>query len=247
MSILFCIIGILCLLYCLSIGIFAGHGTLFFLVWAVIGIVLLLLSVILKRPQIKKRIPLWVQRGFWISFTAGILAFLVTELFILGGFNSKASDDADYIIVLGAQWKEKGPSYVLQKRLDSALAYLESNPRTKVIVSGGQGPNEYISEAQGMGRYLQAKGVDKSKILYEDQSTDTCENLSYSGKLCNKEKDKVIIITNNFHVYRAVKMAKKIGYGRVEGLAADSHPLLLPNNLLRECLAVWKAGLLGNI
>ena len=83
-----------------------------------------------------------------------MLLLLILEGMIFGQFGAKAEAGADYVIILGAQWKTTGPSYVLQKRLDKAIEYLNANPETKVIVSGGQGYNEPVSEAEGMKGYL---------------------------------------------------------------------------------------------
>ena len=86
----------------------------------------------------------------------------IIEGMIVSQFHATAQEGADYVIILGAQWKTSGPSYVLQKRLDKAIEYLNANPETKVIVSGGQGYNEPISEAEGMQGYLKPPGSIRS-------------------------------------------------------------------------------------
>ena len=144
------------------------------------------------------------------------------------------------MIILGAQWKTSGPSYVLQKRLDKAIEYLNANPETKVIVSGGQGYNEPISEAEGMQGYLETAGIDPERILVEDASTNTTQNLIFSGELLDKSEDSVVVITNNFHMFRALAIARKQGYAHVEGLSAGTYPVTVPNNLLREAFGVVK-------
>lgn len=145
----------------------------------------------------------------------------------------------DYIIVLGAQVRKDGPSPVLKYRLDKAVEYLNENPDTVCIVSGGQGSNEPWSEAEGMARYLQEKGIDTARILTEDQSQTTGQNITNSKKLM-KEGASVGIVTNNFHVFRALQIAKKYGLSDVCGIAADSTPKYLPNNMLREFFAEMK-------
>ena len=154
---------------------------------------------------------------------------------------------ADYVIILGAQWKTTGPSYVLQKRLDKAIEYLNANPETKVIVSGGQGYNEPVSEAEGMKGYLADAGIDPERILAEDASTNTTQNLIYSGELLNKSEDSVVVVTNNFHMFRALAIAKKQGYLHVEGLSAGTFPLTVPNNLLREAFGIVKDFMANNL
>ncbi len=243
----FAVLAVLCLFYCLSIAFFMGYGTKFFLIWGAMAIVFGDLSVLFAHPKWIVNIPQWFRYAVMISCTVGILLFAVVEGMILGQFGAKAAPGADYILVLGAQWKRNGPSYVLQKRLDKAVEYLQENPNTKVIVSGGQGSNEVIAEASGMKNYLVEKGIAEERILVEDKSTNTYENLVFSEALLQKDKDTVILVTNNFHVFRACKIAEKQGYTQVEGLAADSYPAMIPNNLLREFFGVIKDFAVGNL
>lgn len=241
------LLGILCVVYCLAIAFFMGYGTKFFLVWAVIGIFFLLWAGLLFRPALLKKIPKWLKRLFLILFSAGLLIFGAVEGMILSGFGAKPEPGADYVIVLGAQWRSNGPSYVLQKRLDAAVKYLLENPDAIAIVSGGKGSNEPVSEAQGMKEYLVNRGIEESRILMEDTSTNTYENLVNSSSLLDKANDRVVLVTNNFHIFRACGIARHQGYAHLEGLAADSYPAMLPNNLLREFVGVAKDTLVGNM
>ncbi len=243
-----CIVsGILSILYCLGIYFFVGYGSKFFLVWGLLGVALEILGLIFLNQKLLERIPVFVKYVFVIGVVVGGILFLGVEAFILSRWNAKAGAGADYVIVLGAQWKTGGPSYVLQKRLDAVLDYLLDNPETKVIVSGGKGSNEPISEAEGMATYLENMGISEERIILEDRSTNTHENLLYSSEFLQKDKDSIVIITNNFHVFRALSLAKKQGYVLVEGLAAKSHPVLLLNNMVREFVGVMKDFLFGNI
>lgn len=243
----FGVLGVLCLVYCLTILLFMGYGTSFFLIWGAMAVACEILAFVLTRREWLKRLPKWLKRACLGCFVIGLLLFGVVEGFILSQFGARPQPGADYVVVLGAQWKTSGPSYVLQKRLDAAIEYLNENPKTKVIVSGGQGSNEPISEAAGMQSYLVAAGIAKDRILMEDKSTNTCENLVFSSELLDETNDRVVLVTNNFHMYRAGKIAEKQGYAQVEGLAADSYPAMLPNNLLREALGVVKDFLMGNM
>lgn len=146
----------------------------------------------------------------------------------------------DYLIVLGAQVRENGPSAVLQYRLDAALSYMQENPETICIVSGGQGVNEPFSEAKGMSDYLISHGILSERIILEDTSRNTVENIRNSKALIRNFDGSVGIVTNNFHVFRAVGIAKAQGLGDVYGISAYSHPLYLPNNVLRECCGILK-------
>lgn len=244
---IFGVLGVLCLLYCLSIFIFMGYGTAFFLIWGALAVGCGFLSVLLAHKEWLTRIPKWLRVSFTICVAVGLILFAIVEGLILSQFAAKPQPGADYVLVLGAQWKANGPSYVLQKRLDAALQYLNENPETLVIVTGGQGGNEVISEAAGMQSYLVAAGIGEERIFMEDKATNTYENMVFSGAFLDKTNDRVVLVTNNFHVYRATKIAEKQGYAHVEGLAAGSYPAMLPNNLLREFLGVIKDFCVGNL
>ena len=246
-AVLLQLLGILCILYCLGIWLFMGYGTSFFLIWGLGGLCLIGLGWVLKREQLVKRVPGWIRATILLLAAAAVTVFAVVEVRILAQFGAKPENGADYCLILGAQMKNHGPSDVLRRRLDAAIAYLEENLETIVIVSGGQGTNEPISEAQGMYEYLTARGIEGERILLEEQSTNTVENLHYSGELLDPRQDRVVLVTNNFHVFRATAIARKAGYLKLEGLAADTYPYMIPNNLLREFLGVIKDTLAGNM
>ena len=90
-------------------------------------------------------------------------------------------------------------------------------------------------------------GIDPERILTEDASTNTTQNLIYSGELLNKSEDSVVVVTNNFHMFRALAIAKKQGYLHVEGLSAGTYPLTVPNNLLREAFGIVKDFMANNL
>lgn len=240
-SVLMLILGLLIMLYCISIGLFMQRGTYFFLMWGVIGAVIFMLGVLSIKKIRRKWIPSWLQKLFlWLIFVGGLI-FVITEGYILKGFFVEPIESADYCIVLGAHINDNGPSDVLRRRLDTACEYLQDNPDTIVIVSGGQGATESMTEAQGMKDYLVEKKGISNEILLEETSTNTYENLKNSAEFINLETDVVVIVTNNFHISRSLHTAKKIGYQEVYGLAADVYPGVLPNNMLREFFAVWKS------
>ena len=234
------------LLYCGGISL-VGFGTYFFLIWGAIGIISLCLCAVFHNRKLINILPKWFKLFCTTCFALGLLLFFTVEGLILTQYNASGKPEADYCIVLGAQWKSDGPSEVLRRRLDKAAAYLISNPNTKVIVSGGQGSNEIISEASGMRDYLIQSGIAENRILVEDQSSNTYENLVFSGKFLDKTTDSVVVVTNNFHVFRTLAIAKKQGYANVEGLAASSVPGMAPNNLLREFLGVIKDFIFMNL
>lgn len=245
-AVFFWILGICCILYCVGVAV-VGFGTYFFLIWGVLGAGALLVGTFLADRERVRRLPGWLRAAAVTVFLAGTVLFCAVEGMIFSQYHAKPRLGADYIIILGAQWKAQGPSEVLRRRLDSAVEYLRENPDTIVIVSGGQGNNEPISEAAGMRQYLMDAGIGAEKILMEDQSTDTAENLAFSSLLLDETNDRVVIVTNNFHMFRALKIAEKQGYANAEGLSASAVAGLAPNNLLREFLGVVKDFLMGNL
>ncbi len=171
------------------------------------------------------------------------LVFLVVVLFILQAARKVPEEDADYLIVLGAQVRGRKITNSLMRRLDAAYVYLCRNPRTKVIVSGGKGKGEDISEAEAMSENLLKRGIHAERILREEMSTSTEENLRFSAEIIQREsvrepENGVVLVTNSFHVYRALMLGRQIGYKKLEGLSATSNPVLQLNYLIREFFAI---------
>lgn len=245
-GVILAVLGLICIAYCIGIYI-VGFGTLFFLMWGAMGAVFILMAVLLSSKKIMDAVPRWVKRTFVALVCAGILIFVAVEGMVLSRYSANAAPGADYCIILGAQWKSTGPSEVLRRRLDRAVEYLKESVDTKVVVSGGQGGNEPIAEAVGMKEYLIQSGIAEDRILVEALSGNTYENLMFSGRLIDTENSRVVIVTNNFHVFRAVKIAEKQGYRNVDGLAASSVTGMLPNNLFREFFGVVKDFVTGHL
>lgn len=247
MHIILFLLGIAFLIYFLCVAFFVGHGTNFYFIWLILAVVVMTFAILLKRRFFITHFPLWIRRTFVILLCMGMMIFGIVEGFIISGFSMKGQPGADYVIVLGAQMKADGPSKALQYRLDEAIRYLNENPSSKVIVSGGQGSDEHISEAQGMYEYLVEKGIEKDRIIKEDKSVNTTQNLAFSAEYLDRERDSVAVVTNNFHVFRAVKIAEKAGYQNVCGIAAKGEPFLQINNMMREFFGVMKDFLFGNM
>ncbi len=234
---IFTVLAVLCVVYS-GMVLATGSGTSFFLVWIGLALLFFLFGYSIWKSFWKK-VPRLVK-GICIAVVAvGFTAFFIVEGCIISQMNEKGEAGLDYIIVLGAQVRESGPSVVLKYRLDKAVEYLEDNPETICIVSGGQGANEPYSEAEGMAQYLKEQGIDVSRILLEDKSLNTEQNMEYSKALI-KDGASVGIITNDFHLFRAKQIARKYGLDNICGIAAKSTPVYLPNNMLREFLAEIK-------
>lgn len=136
------------------------------------------------------------------------------------------------------------PSPALYERLKVAEEYLRDNTDLKVMVSGGQGPDEYISEAEAMQRYLLNNGIEEKRIIIEDKSTSTYENiknsLSIIKEIDNEESPRVLLVTNSFHIFRSKLLANRLG-AKAYGLLAKVPPTILVPQYIREYFAVIKS------
>ena len=215
-----------------------GSGTAFFMVWLGLGVMFILFIVAL-RVDLWHKLPNSLRKLVVVLLWIGGCCFVIVEGFVISGFNEKGKPDLDYIIILGSQVYENGPSVVLKYRLDQAIDYLEENPKTLCIVSGGQGYNEPFAEAVGMADYLKEKGIPEDRIMLEKESKTTEENISNSMAFI-EDGASVGLVTNNFHVFRAMQIAKKQGLKNVCGIAAGATPMYLPNNMFREFFALIK-------
>lgn len=153
--------------------------------------------------------------------------------------NLDVPENADYMIILGARVKGKVPSLALKYRIDHAAHYLKENPDTIAIASGGKGPGEDISEAQCIKRELMQHGIEESRILLEDKSTDTYENIGFSKKFIPEKAEIGLVVTNDFHIFRA-KMIADNEELKINGLAAKTPIQAVFKSYTREYLALTK-------
>lgn len=171
-----------------------------------------------------------------------LLVYFAFVCILIGlGRRNNIGYDEDAAIVLGCGIHGDEISYSLRNRLDSAVEYHAQNPEAYIVVSGGQGPQETITEAEAMERYLLSRGVAPEKILREEKSTSTEENLRFSKRVLEEKLGavrSVVVITNDYHICRSVKVAGKEGYERVtHKYAATPLASVLPG-VLRESVAV---------
>ncbi len=182
------------------------------------------------------------------NLTKAILIGLITILSCLIGllilisreFYSTVNNYAqiDYAIVLGAGLEKDQVSERLKRRLDTAYEALKDND-IPIIVSGGKGEGELISEAEAMKAYLSNLGIEEKRILLEDKSTSTYENLKLSSKLLTDKGNRILIITSDYHMFRAKMIGKRLGW-KVEGVSAVNPVATRWYLMKRETLAVIK-------
>lgn len=236
------LLGILDTSVLLLSGVGMNIGILF---PGILGIFLLVVSNIykylgldllgIKKPIVRKILIL--IGGLWL------LSFILIEGLIISGGHSDGNKSAEYIVVLGAALHGEDMSLSLQSRMDTALKYIEQHPNVKIIVSGGRGLGESITEAEAMKKFLVRNHINEGKIIKEEKSTNTVENLKFSKAIIrNHEKGNpnIIIVTNNFHLFRAKMLAKRLGI-KAYGLPAKTPISVMFNVYFREYLAVIKS------
>lgn len=233
------IIGILCFFYYILIVVYAGFRTSIAWIWVLGGALFLFLWRALAyeaaHPGTKLVI---VTRVLGILIAIGVLVILTIGSRIVGAMTSQVPADLDYVVVLGAQVRGTLPSRALRRRLDCAVAYAQENPDTIFVLSGGQGEDEGISEAACMYTYLTENGVSADRLLLENRSTSTRENLRFSDELYDLKDRRVGILSNSFHVYRAMLLAGQEGYQDACAIPASSDLWMQPHNILREICAI---------
>lgn len=141
-----------------------------------------------------------------VLVVAGVLAFAALEVYIGVHSRDKLVGEPQVMVVFGCQVKPDGPSVLLRDRLDTALEYWEDHPDIKIVVTGGKGDDEHISEARCMYDYLTAHGVDGANIYMEDRSHNTWQNVNYTFALMEQEgwnlTDDVLLVSSGFHLAR---------------------------------------------
>ncbi|MBR0025885.1 MAG: YdcF family protein [Clostridia bacterium] len=188
----------------------------------------------------------WLFLGGYSVFLA---AFLVTLALMLKASFVQPQQGADAVIVLGAGVRGDRVTLTLARRLDTAKKYWESNPDTLLVVSGGQGQGESVTEAYAMEKYLLEHGVPQENILKEERATSTLENFRYSMELIRErfgDNPTVVYVTTAVPVFRAGKVAEKAGLS-ASGMGCPTTWYIIPNCYLRESIAIWSYWLFGRI
>ena len=191
--------------------------------------------------------PGWLCAAIMAVVLTGIICFGFICSRVISGMKVSQKKNLDYVVVLGAHVKGDVPSKALELRLKTALKYARENEGTVLVLSGGQGFGEDITEAKCMENYLLAHGISRERLVLEEKSTSTNENLKFSDALTGCSRKNTGILSNDFHVYRAVKMAEKMGFQHPYGIAAASDPIMQVHYVVREVAALIKAKLRGNI
>ncbi len=154
----------------------------------------------------------------------------------------RSPEKPDILVVLGCKVVGERPSRMLRRRLNAAYEYMQEHKNVRCIVSGGQGRDEKIPEAEAMKRYLVSKGIDEERIIKEDKSTSTDENIENSLEIIDALglERHITIVTDGFHQYRAGLIAKSHGVKEVHGISSHTEPRFLFTYWIREWLGLTK-------
>ena len=158
---------------------------------------------------------------------------------------SSKNNPADYVIILGCRLDGDKPGKALSQRIDAAVEYLNNQPSSLVVCSGGKGDDEEISEAYAISMALQSKGIARSRILIEAKSHNTFENLSFSKELIDRRRQglpySVYIATSDYHVYRTRNLANYVGFVDPMVMSAKSSATVFYPGFIREIAAVIRS------
>jgi uncharacterized SAM-binding protein YcdF (DUF218 family) len=242
------VFGIIIVLYFIGVSINWGRIDPFNVVMMLLGIVWIIITVKIKKIyDTFIKLPKIIKIILKVITFSLILSFIVVEGIIFSNMRTTATDEADYVIVLGCQVDGSIPSIPLWRRVIVAVNYLRENQNTNVVISGGQGPGENISEAEAMRRILIRNGIDENRIFAENNSKSTMENFKFSDDLYDLHDKNIVIVSTDYHMFRAVSIAKKLNYQNVMTLPSKSVLSVLPVYLLREYASIMYYKLSGKI
>lgn len=199
----------------------------------------------LKFPKFAKL----ATKAFTAVLVLGLLVAGATEALIIHKSSGDPNEPVEYVVVLGAKVNKDGPSVSLWDRICAAYEYAEANPETILILSGGQGTDEPITEAECMFRELVALGVDLDRLRMEAHATSTWENLKYSMDIIEAETGarpaKIGVISSEYHLFRASLFARACDVEFVGIPARTSRWGQRINHFMREIAGVWHFLVLG--
>ena len=240
---LYLIVGAACVGYYFLLWHVSRLGLSMSLMWPALGFVFIICGCLCGSRAIPRRLHIAWRCGLCVA----LACVVALECLVISGLHARAPAGMDYLIVLGARVDPDGPSPALTRRLNAVMACLGDHPDAVIIASGGQGRDEPMSEARCIRDELIARGVDPNRIITEDRSTTTVENLRFSMALMEDPAASVGIITNNYHVWRAVRTAKKLGLVNAHGIAAEYTGHTKFHYMIREAVCITVQLLRGEL
>lgn len=203
---------------------------------------------LLKRLAGGHRYRVW--QLLWLGFGLWLMSFIVFALRLQQVSHQPLTHEVTAVIVLGSGTVGDQPSATLARRLDTAAAYLQQQPDTPVVVSGGVGFGKTRSEADIMAAYLQRQhGIDAGRIWLEDAASSTEQNLALAQPILQSHgvnpHDPIAIVTSDFHTLRAAAIARHQGYEQVQMVASPTPVAIRYHAWFREYFAFISGWLLG--
>ena len=204
-------------------------------------------------PMIGVRFPVFARvttRIFTVVLIVGLLVVGITEGIIIHASFGSPKESVDYIVVLGAKVNPNGPSVSLWDRIHGAGKYLREHPHVTAILSGGQGSDEPMTEAECMYRELVKLGIEPERLWIEDRATSTWENINFTLDLIEQNTGtrpaRLGVLSSEYHLFRASLFAKKCGVDEFVGIPARTSRLSqMINHFMREVAGVWHYIILG--
>ena len=247
----FFVFGVLCILFYLMCGILVRFGQSLLFLWPLLGGVCIARWWLWRRAWRQGKshpFPGWLLTVVRCVVAVCLAFFCFVEYYVCSAAFTAPKDGLDAIVVLGARVNEDStPSGSLNERIEAAAAYLLRNPGTIAVASGGQGDDEPMSEAECIRSHLIARGVAPERILLEDRSTSTKENLYNSFVLLEGRADNVGVVTNDFHIFRALCTGRALGGYLLSPVPARSSASGFVHYAMREFFALCVSWLRGDL
>lgn len=193
--------------------------------------------------------PRGVSRTVCVFVCIGLIYFLICEFLIVKDSREDGHPERDYVIVLGAGVRGYEPSLSLVHRLQAVYEYLVTYPDSKAVLSGGKGPGEFISEAQCMFDWLTENGITPDRLIMEDKSTSTMENLTFSKALISSNGGdgvNVAVVSSPYHLCRAKYMARSIGLNPCGVPGSPGYPVYSLGMYIREAFGLTHLWVFGD-
>ena len=232
--------GIACIVFFFVISLFSRFGLSIAWVWPATGAALIAAALLTRID-----LPPWLRYAWRALLISGFALLMALEGLVISGMNATAPPGMDYLIVLGASVYQDGPSPGLTRRINAVMKCLDDHPDAVIIASGGQGRDEPVSEAQCIRDELVKRGVNPARIVLEDQSTNTRENIANSLALMARPDAQVGIVTNNYHIWRALRLARRAGMVNAHGIASEYTGPTLIHFMFREAVSITVSFLKG--
>lgn len=246
-KIIFILLGIISCVYGLTVNAIVSSVHWFNFIFCIFGAVLILIGLFCEKL---KKLPKRLKLVLLLLILAVAVNFAAAESKIIKASKSVPSDDAGWVLILGAKVNESGVSLEFARRIDAGLSYAQAHEDCTVVTTGGKGQDEPESEGLAAARRLIAGGLPADRIITEQESDSTYQNFEYALKLMREngyeDTDRVVIVSSAFHLFRAGKIAASAGIENVSFLGVTGKPFLLPQYYVREYCAYILEALKGH-